>query len=123
MQPLGRRFTIPGGAHQHIPANAPEDPQRRREDCALASFARAFEHGFTQRSSHLASPKYKLGQLVDFNPARATVPASIREYKILRLMPYEGGERQYRIKTIAELFERIAKESELTPRGMAEASL
>lgn len=64
----------------------------------------------------MAQPKYKIGQLVDFNPARATIPASVREYKILRLLPYEGGERQYRIKTIAEQFERIAKESELSDR-------
>ena len=56
--------------------------------------------------------------MVDFNPARATIPASIREYKIIRLMPYEGGERQYRIKTIAEMFERIAKESELSQRAL-----
>ncbi|MBX9684966.1 MAG: hypothetical protein K2X41_14380 [Hyphomicrobium sp.] len=68
----------------------------------------------------MANAKFKVGQMVDFNPARATVPASIREYKILRLMPHEGGgERQYRIKTIAELFERIAKESELTQRPFA----
>jgi hypothetical protein len=64
----------------------------------------------------LAHAKYKVGDLVDFNPARATVPASIREYKVLRLMPYEGGERQYRIKTIAEQFERVARESELSRR-------
>jgi hypothetical protein len=64
-----------------------------------------------------SAPKFKTGQLVDFNPARATIPASIREYKILRMMPQDGGgERQYRIKTIAELFERVAKESELAPR-------
>jgi hypothetical protein len=41
------------------------------------------------------------------------VPASVRAYKILRLLPQEGGEPLYRIKTIAEAFERIAKESEL----------
>jgi len=64
----------------------------------------------------LAHAKYKVGDLVDFNPARATVPASIREYKVLRLMPYDGGERQYRIKTIAEQFERVARESELSRR-------
>lgn len=64
----------------------------------------------------MAHAKYKVGDLVDFNPARATVPASIREYKVLRLMPYEGGERQYRIKTIAEQFERVARESELSHR-------
>lgn len=71
------------------------------------------------RRSPLALAKFKIGQMVDFNPARATIPASIREYKILRLLPHETGERQYRIKTIAEQFERIAKESELTQRSMA----
>lgn len=65
----------------------------------------------------MTRPKFKAGQSVDFNPSRATIPASILEYKILRMMPHEGnGERQYRIKTIAEAFERIAKESELTTR-------
>ena len=57
--------------------------------------------------------KYKVGQMVDFIPSRAAVPASVRAYKILRLLPQEGGEPLYRIKTIAEAFERIAKESEL----------
>jgi hypothetical protein len=64
----------------------------------------------------LANVKFKVGQLVNFNPGRATIPASIREYKILRVLPNEGGERTYRIKTIAEQFERIAKESELAER-------
>jgi hypothetical protein len=67
----------------------------------------------------VANYKYKVGQMVNFNPARATIPASIREYKILRQLPFEGGERSYRIKTIAEQYERIAKESELEPRSMA----
>ncbi len=62
--------------------------------------------------------KFKVGQMVNFNPARATVPASIREYTILKVLPIEGGaERTYRIKTIAELYERIARESELEVRG------
>jgi len=47
-------------------------------------------------------------------PSRAGVPASARAYKILQLVPHDVGERQYRIKTIAEAFERVAKESELT---------
>jgi hypothetical protein len=64
----------------------------------------------------LAQPKYKIGQMVDFNPSRATIPASMREYKILRVLPFEGGERQYRIKTIAEQFERVVRESELSQR-------
>lgn len=61
----------------------------------------------------MANHKFKVGQMVDFMPSRAGVPASIRGYTIVRLLPLEGGERLYRIKTIAEAFERIAKESEL----------
>ena len=65
------------------------------------------------RNRVMTSHKFKVGQLVDFVPSRAGVPASVRAYKVLRLLPQDGGERLYRIKTIAEAFERIAKESEL----------
>ncbi len=61
----------------------------------------------------MSNHKFKVGQMVDFIPSRAGVPPSVRAYKILRLLPQEGGEPLYRIKTIAEAFERIAKESEL----------
>jgi hypothetical protein len=61
----------------------------------------------------MATHKFKVGQMVDFTPSRSGVPASVRSYKILRLLPKDGIECLYRIKTIAEAFERIAKESEL----------
>jgi hypothetical protein len=57
--------------------------------------------------------KYKAGQVVEFSPGRAMIPVTSREYTILRLLPLEGTEHKYRIKTLAEQFERIAKESEL----------
>lgn len=60
--------------------------------------------------------KFKVGQIVDFNPVKAAVPASSREYKILKLMPRGHGEQQYRIKSIAEVFDRIANEGDLTKR-------
>ncbi len=61
--------------------------------------------------------KFKVGQVVDFNPVRAAVPASIREYKILKLMPRGSGEQQYQIKSITEVFDRIANETELSKRS------
>lgn len=64
----------------------------------------------------LLSSKFKVGQLVEFRPVRASLPASSREYKILRLLPREGVEQQYRIKSVSEIYERIAKESELSRR-------
>jgi hypothetical protein len=61
----------------------------------------------------MANHRFKVGEMVDFVPSRTGVPASVRAYKILRLLPHERGEFLYRIKTIAEAYERIAKESEL----------
>ena len=62
----------------------------------------------------MAEHKFRVGQVVDFHPSpKIAFPAAAREYKILRLVPHERGERLYRIKTITERFERIAKESEL----------
>lgn len=64
-------------------------------------------------SSRATTAKFKVGQMVDFVPSQRGLAASARSYKIMRLLPTEGGERLYRIKTIAEAFERIARESEL----------
>jgi len=61
--------------------------------------------------------KFKLGQLVDYNPSRLGMPASSREYKIMRLLPPEGGELLYRIKSPGETFERVAKEPDLSRRN------
>lgn len=62
----------------------------------------------------MASHKFRIGQVVDYKPLEGNgVPVSSLEYKILRLLPPESGERLYRIKTITEPYERIARESEL----------
>lgn len=64
-------------------------------------------------NSRVQRAKFRVGQMVDFVPSQRGVAASARSYKIMMLLPSEGGERLYRIKTIAEVFERIARESEL----------
>lgn len=60
--------------------------------------------------------KFKVGQMVDYIPGRSSVPTAGRRYEILRLLPVESGEILYRVKCKDEVFERIAKESELTRR-------
>jgi hypothetical protein len=62
----------------------------------------------------MARHRYKVGQSVEFSPGRLAPPASSREYKILRLLPFEHGDLLYRIKSTAETCERVAKESELS---------
>jgi hypothetical protein len=62
----------------------------------------------------VAVSKFKVGQTVDFSPSLRGLAASARLYKVTRVMPTEGRERLYRIKTLAEAFERVARESELS---------
>lgn len=64
----------------------------------------------------MGAHKYKIGQLVEFSPLRSGVPASARDYKIVRLTPPEDGSPMYRIKSTGEAFERVAKEVELKRR-------
>lgn len=84
----------------------------------------AARHGLLQRSDmhvekgwSMTVHKFRVGQVVDFIPSRPGVPASVRDYKILRLLPADGQMPMYRIKTIAEPYERVAKENELARRS------
>ena len=65
----------------------------------------------------MAGYKFKVGESVDFLPSRQSMPASAREYKVVRLLPREGSDNFYRVKCATEPFERIAKERELTQRS------
>jgi hypothetical protein len=64
----------------------------------------------------MAHHKFKVGQLVDFTPARLGMATSGRPYEVVRLLPAEAGELQYRVKSKSESFERVVKESELSRR-------
>jgi hypothetical protein len=65
----------------------------------------------------MAHHKFKVGQLVDLASPGPGVATSGRQYEILRLLPANGGELQYRLKSRAEPFERVAMESELSRRS------
>ena len=62
--------------------------------------------------------KFKVGQLVDYVPARSGMSTSSRGYKIVQLLPREGTEVFYRIKSPAETFERVAKEQHLSLKSV-----
>ena len=64
----------------------------------------------------MTTHKYRVGQVVDYDPGRMGVRASSREYKVVRLLPPEGSELLYRIKSVGEAFERVARERELSRR-------
>ena len=60
------------------------------------------------------SHRYSAGQNVYYEPQFGN-NGSRSKYKIVRQLPIEGDKRlSYRIKSVAESFERIAEEHQLT---------
>ena len=68
------------------------------------------------RFASMASHKFKIVQLVYFDVPAILSPAE-GVYHITALLPAEGSEFQYRIKSERETFERVAKESQLIRVG------
>jgi hypothetical protein len=62
----------------------------------------------------MSSHKFRVGQTVGYAQSHFGTVPSAQSYKIMRLMPAEGREKLYRIKVVAEVFERVARESELS---------
>jgi hypothetical protein len=60
-------------------------------------------------------PKFTAGQTVYFESAGMGRNATKGAYKIIRVLPLENdSEYRYRVKSNAEAYERVAKESQLT---------
>ena len=59
------------------------------------------------------SHKYRVGESVYFTASNIARPAASGTYEVIRLLPTDGDDCQYRIKSTTEAFERVAKESQL----------
>jgi hypothetical protein len=57
--------------------------------------------------------KFKVGQSVSFTSGPFGRGSTSGIYKVTLLLPAEGGDYQYRIKSTAEPHERVVKESQL----------
>jgi hypothetical protein len=61
----------------------------------------------------LRTHKFHVGQTVFYTSSPITRPSASGSYKVVRLLPSDGEDYQYRIKNPGEAFERVAKESQL----------
>jgi len=61
----------------------------------------------------LRTHKFRVGQTVFYTSSPITRPGASGSYKVVRLLPSDGEDYQYRIKHSGEAFERVAKESQL----------
>jgi hypothetical protein len=65
------------------------------------------------RTPILRSHKFRVGQTVLYTSSPITRPGASGTYKVVKLLPSDGDDYQYRIKNSGEAFERVAKESQL----------
>ncbi len=61
----------------------------------------------------LRTHKYRVGQTVFYTSSPISRPGATGSYQVVRLLPSDGEDYQYRIKHAGEAFERVAKESQL----------
>ena len=61
----------------------------------------------------LQSHKYQVGEIVYYTSPSFGRAAATGSYTVVKLLPSEGDDYQYRIKNTEEAFERVAKESQL----------
>jgi hypothetical protein len=61
----------------------------------------------------LRTHKFHVGQTVFYTSSPITRPGASGSYRVVRLLPSDGDDYQYRIKNPGEAFERVAKESQL----------
>jgi hypothetical protein len=57
--------------------------------------------------------KYQVGETVYYNSPSFGRTAASGNYTVVKLLPFDGDDCQYRIKSSGEAFERVAKESQL----------
>ena len=62
----------------------------------------------------LSDHRFKIGQTVSFTSGPFGRGGASGVYKITQLLPPEGDDRQYRIKSSNEPHERVVKESQLS---------
>jgi hypothetical protein len=67
----------------------------------------------TALTSALRTHKYEVGQTVFYTSSPISRPGASGSYQVVRLLPSDGDDYQYRIKNPGEAFERVAKESQL----------
>jgi hypothetical protein len=67
----------------------------------------------TAAATPLRTHKFRVGQTVSYTSSPISRPGASGSYQVVRLLPSDGDDYQYRIKNPGEAFERVAKESQL----------
>jgi len=94
-------------------ATAARQPIRKPELSGIVNVAPVTVADVVARAPSLRTHKYRVGQTVFYTSSPISRPGASGSYQVVRLLPSDGEDYQYRIKNPGEAFERVAKESQL----------
>ncbi len=92
---------------------SPRQAARKPEPNNAVKIAVATATQVAAISSPLRTHKFRVGQTVFYTSSPISRPGASGSYEVVRLLPSDGEDYQYRIKNPGEAFERVAKESQL----------
>jgi hypothetical protein len=98
-------------ARKSQPISALRPPSARKITASEASTVTVAQVAALGHS--LRTHKFYVGQTVFYTSSPISRPGASGSYKVVRLLPSDGDDYQYRIKNPGEAFERVAKESQL----------
>src|SRR5580658_7250045 len=88
-------------------------PVRKPQASSIVNMTTVTVAEVVRTPSALRSHKYRVGQTVFYTSSPISRPGASGSYEVVRLLPSDGEDYQYRIKNPGEAFERVAKESQL----------
>jgi hypothetical protein len=98
-------------ARKSAPISAVKVPSAKKFAAAEVSAVTLAQ--VTALGTTLRTHKFQVGQTVFYTSSPVSRPGASGSYKVVRLLPSDGDDYQYRIKNPGEAFERVAKESQL----------
>jgi hypothetical protein len=93
------------------PFKKPEPPIAITSAIRIASTVTVAE--VVARAPSLRTHRFEVGQTVFYTSSPISRPGASGSYEVVKLLPSDGEDYQYRIKNPGEAFERVAKESQL----------
>jgi hypothetical protein len=100
----------PSNGHKIAAVSAAQAPQASVNPMSVSN---ANVSAVAAIGSALRAHKFQVGQTVFYTSSPISRPGANGSYKVVRLLPSDGDDYQYRIKHSGEAFERVAKESQL----------
>jgi len=91
----------------------PRRVARKAEPATTTNVATVSVAQVVARAPTFRTHKYRVGQTVFYTSSPISRPGASGSYEVVRLLPSDGDDYQYRIKNPGEAFERVAKESQL----------